>query len=263
MITLIETQAQQIEALRHAVDTLEGRLALRSELDVIVAHELRTPLTVIAGALETLHDMELDDDRVRRLVAMAHEQSDHLSDVVEELLVPQRHGGPVVARAKLVVVDLASIVAKALAAVSVRLGDREVATEVPEGFQMATSPVRLTAIMVNLFENASRYGGDPIECRAGVDARDKVWIEVVDNGPGLRGADPEDLFDAFAQGSDGADEGRGVGLYMVRMLARSMGGEATLTERPEGGCVARVELPQRRAADPRVPAHAHGSRSES
>jgi len=250
MVALIETQAQQIEALRHAVDALEGRLALRSELDVIVAHELRTPLTVIAGALETLHDMEIDDDRVRRLVTMAHEQSGHLSEVVDELLVPQPHGSPAVNRAKLVVVDLATIVNRALAAVSVRLRDRHVTADVPSDLEVATSPVRLTAILVNLLENAARYGADPIVCRAGATARDRVWIEVVDAGSGLGGADPEDLFAAFVQGPDGADEGRGVGLYLVRALARSMGGDATLRDGQHGGCVARVELPQRRGGDP-------------
>jgi two-component system sensor histidine kinase KdpD len=249
MIALIETQAQQIEALRDAVDALEGRLALRSELDVIVAHEVRTPLTVITGALETLADMPVADDRITKLVAMATEQATHLGGVVDELLEPQGNGGPVVNRARLIVADLGTLMTRALAAVSIRLRDRHVETDFPEGLKIATAPTRLTAIVVNLLENAARYGADPVTCRAGV-GDGVVWIEVADRGVGLGGLDPEDLFEPFTQGVQATDEGRGVGLFLVRMLARSMGGEATLADRAGGGCVARVELPQRRANDP-------------
>jgi signal transduction histidine kinase len=252
MVALIETQSQQIEALRQAVDRLEGRLALRSELDVIVAHEVRTPLTVITGALETLGEVPTDDERIQRLVAMAHEQATHLTGVVEELLVPQSNGGPVVNRGALVVTDLGEIVNRALAAASVRAAGRRIAVDVPTGLELATSPTRLTAILVNLLENALRYGRDPVECRARVESA-SVVLEVTDRGAGLGGIDPEELFSPFVQGPDGAPDGKGVGLYLVRMLARSMGGDATLADGPRGGCVARVDLPQRRAADPLTP----------
>ena len=76
-------------------------------------------------------------------------------------------------------------------------------------------------------------------------------LEVADRGPGLRGVPPEVLFEAFARGDSDDDEpGQGVGLYVVRMLARSLGGEATVAERPGGGTTARVTLPQRRIEDP-------------
>jgi two-component system phosphate regulon sensor histidine kinase PhoR len=250
---LIQTQTEQLESLRRAVEALEGRLALRSELDVIVAHEVRTPLTVITGALETLRDLPLGDERVTRLVTMAHEQASHLSGVAEELLLPQLNGGPAVTRARLVVVDAASVINRALAVASVRLGDRRVETEVPDGLQLATSPARLIAVITNLLENAIRYGADPIGCRVSRQEGPVVRIEVTDRGAGLAGADPEELFEAFTQGPDGVDEGRGVGLYLVRMLARSMGGDATLADRRDGGCVARVDLPQRRSEDPVAP----------
>jgi two-component system osmolarity sensor histidine kinase EnvZ len=74
-------------------------------------------------------------------------------------------------------------------------------------------------------------------------------LEVSDRGPGLESADAEELFTPFVQGADGDPSGRGVGLYLVRMLSRSMGGDVTLSDQPGGGCVARVELPQRRAED--------------
>lgn len=249
MVALIEAQAEQIQSLQRAVELLEGRLALRTELDVIVAHEVRTPLTVIAGALDTLIGMDHEDDRVRHLVQMAHGQADHLSGVVEELLSPQPTGDPAVDRARLTRVALERVVTRALAAVSTRLHGRVVDTQVPADLVVTTSTPRLTAILVNLLENAARYGGDgPIDCGGWVD--DGVLVlEVKDTGPGFGAMDPEELFSPFVQGSAGDAAGRGVGLFLVRMLAKSMGGDVTLGNRPGGGCVARVELPQRRGDD--------------
>jgi signal transduction histidine kinase len=249
MVALIGAQAEQIEALQRAVEVLEGRLALRTELDVIVAHEVRTPLTVITGALDTLSGMTIEDDRIRHLVGMAHAQADHLAGVVDELLAPQHTGDPVVDRARLSRVALERVVTRALAAVSTRMHGRRIETLVPADLVVTTSPPRLTAILVNLFENAARYGGDgPIACRGQLD-NGMLVLEVVDDGPGLGGVDPETLFTPFVQGGAADPAGRGVGLYLVRMLAKSMGGDVSLADRPDKGCVARVELPQRRAED--------------
>ena len=74
-----------------------------------------------------------------------------------------------------------------------------------------------------------------MELRAGLEGRTLV-VEVVDRGPGLGGDAAEQLFEPFSRGTgvDGVP-GRGVGLFLVRMLARSLGGTATLDERPAGG----------------------------
>jgi signal transduction histidine kinase len=249
MVALIGAQAEQIEALQRAVEVLEGRLALRTELDLIVAHEVRTPLTVITGALDTLNGMEIEEERLRHLVEMAHAQADHLSGVVEELLAPQHTGDPVVDRARLSRVALERVVTRALAAVSTKLQGRQVETSVPDDLVVTTSPPRLTAILVNLLENAARYGGaGTIFCNASM-ADGMLILEVVDDGPGLGDVEPERLFAPFVQGPSGDPSGRGVGLYLVRMLAKSMGGNVSLANGEASGCVARVELPQRRAED--------------
>jgi two-component system sensor histidine kinase KdpD len=249
MISLIEAQARQIKALQSAVDVLEGRLALRTELDVIVAHEVRTPLTVVSGALDTLVDIDVDDERVRQLVLMAHAQAEHLAGVVDELMAPQPTGDPAVERARLVRVALERVVTRALASVSTRMQGRVVDTDIPADLIVTTSPPRLAAILVNLLENAARYGGSgPIECRGALEGGVLV-LEVADRGPGLGAVDPETLFAPYTQGPDGDPNGRGVGLYLVRMLAQSMGGDVTLGNRAGGGCVARIDLPQRRGSD--------------
>ena len=119
--------------------------------------------------------------------------------------------------------------------------------------EINTAPARLSAILVNLLDNAAKYGGDHlVELRAAVEGSTLV-VEVSDRGPGLGGRPAEELFEAFVRGDVGQTPGKGVGLYVVRKLARSMAGDVTLKDRPGGGLVARLVLPQRRQADAEGP----------
>src|SRR5438067_6304470 len=88
MVSLIEVQAEQVAALRHAVDKLEGMLALRAELDTMVAHEVRTPLTVVHGVLATLQVLPAGHPDRSVLVDQALEHTRRLADVVKHLLTP-------------------------------------------------------------------------------------------------------------------------------------------------------------------------------
>lgn len=232
------------------ISDLEAQLAARAEVDVLVAHEVRTPLTVILGGIETALTLPDGHPELRPLLARMLRQAQGLRAVVEVLLTPVSPGGNHT-RAPQETVLLADIVEDALDAVSLRLPRRRVVVEGVAGIRLRTSPARLTAILVNLLENAARYGGHgPVEVRAELHRRWVVRILVADRGPGLCGADPEALFEPYRQGPSPHHEGRGLGLYLVRQLARSLGGEVTLADRPGGGAVATVSLPQRRVDDP-------------
>jgi signal transduction histidine kinase len=234
---------------------LEAQLAARAEVDVLVAHEVRTPLTVILGGIETALALRDGHPELRPLLARMLRQAQGLRAVVEVLLSPVSPGGTH-SRAPQETVALAEVVEDALDAVSLRLPRRRVVVEGVAGLRVRTSPARLTAILVNLLENAARYGGTgPVEVRAELRRRWALRIFVADRGPGLRGLDPEELFEPYRQGPNAHREGRGLGLYLVRQLARSLGGDATLADRPGGGAVATVSLPQRRTDDPAPPDH--------
>jgi signal transduction histidine kinase len=99
-------------------------------------------------------------------------------------------------------------------------------------------------LLANLIGNAVKYAGHA-EVRLHRE-HDTAIIEVSDAGPGMT---PDDLARAFepffrAERSRSRDTGGiGLGLPSVRAVARAHGGEATITNRPGGGLVARVVLP--------------------
>ena len=98
----------------------------------------------------------------------------------------------------------------------------------------------------NLLENACKWGRGRVQVAAGPSGADRLLLVVDDNGPGLA---PPEREAAMARGArlDESAPGSGLGLSIVRDLARAYGGDLRLRESPLGGLRAEVDLP--RAAD--------------
>jgi two-component system OmpR family sensor kinase len=105
-------------------------------------------------------------------------------------------------------------------------------------------PIALKRLVVNLVENALKYGH---VARGSVFADgDMAIIEIDDDGPGVPLAELERVFEPFFRGEPSRNRetgGIGLGLAVVRSLARAHGGDVTLLNRPEGGLRASVRLP--------------------
>lgn len=253
LVGLVEAQAAQLDSLRAAMSTLEGRIALRTEVDRLLAHELRTPLTVVLGVLQTLTDDDIDPALRRDLVTRALAQATQLTDVLDDMLTPAPEGGPLFSRARMRTTPLTPLLEQAAGAVPHLRTSGRLVIEADRDVQISTAPSRFVAVIVNLLENAAKYGSDGrVVLRAAIVGDDLV-VEVCDQGPGLDGVPSDVLFQAFSRGRHpGEAPGHGIGLYMVRMLARSLGGDATIAAGPDSGTIARVTLPQRRDDDPAV-----------
>ncbi len=248
MVALLEAQAYEIRSLQRARRNLEERLEVLVGLDALVADQLRSPVAVIERQLEELR-ARADDARCQVLVDEGLAQVRSVFGVIGELVHPQEMGPTPLERARLVTVPLDGLVEQVLTLMAHSLERSRIEVDLPPGFMITTAPRRVVSILINLFENAAAHGGDgPIECRAEA-LGDWLAIEVSDRGPGLGGIDPEALFQPMATDDDGGGGDGVTGLYLVRMLARSLGGGATVADRAGGGMSARVELPHRREGE--------------
>lgn len=253
MVTLLEAQAYEIRCLQRAIRHLEGRLQVLVGLDALVADQLRAPVAAIQHGLEELGARA--DTGCQALVDEGLAQVRCAYDVIAQLVEPQQLSPVAVERARVVTVPLDGLVEQALTLLATTLDRSRVAVDLPAGLMITTAPRRLVAVLINLFENAAHHGGDgPIECKAQA-LGDGLAIEVSDRGPGL-GGNPEALFQPAKADEDGDQQEGGTGLYLVRMLARSLGGDATVADRPGGGTSARVTLPQGREEEA-CPAPSH------
>jgi signal transduction histidine kinase len=107
-------------------------------------------------------------------------------------------------------------------------------------------PKLLRRMVRNLLENAVRYGaGTPIEVRLARVGDAALRLDVCDGGPGIPEPERERIFEPFYRiaGASEAAGGVGLGLALVRQIARRHGGEAHCLANGGGACL-RVTLPQ-------------------
>ena len=220
----------------------------KSDLVTTISHELRTPMAAVYGAAETLlhRDKELTDEQRRQLLEMIAKQSSRLSQITEEVLLTSS-----LDRGELQVedraVDVREVVRTAVEAITVSFPGAAVTVEIADDLGAASGdPDRIQQVLVNLLDNALKYGGGgPIEVRVET-ATDVVRVSVTDSGPGILPADRERIFEKFFRADPQmtyAPSGTGLGLYISRELARRMGGSLLVSSRPGSGATFVLELP--------------------
>ncbi|WP_370327458.1 sensor histidine kinase, partial [Euzebya sp.] len=248
------------DRLRETTQVLEGRTAdlseanaaLRSarraqaEFVAVTNHELRTPLTAIRGFARTLQVRwdDMDEASRRAAVDAIDAQSKRLGELVEDVLTvsSMRAGGVAVAPRPL---QLRCWLTEATEVAGV-----EAEVDCPGDLMVQADATRLLQILVHLLSNAAKYGAAPIVV-AGEPRGDRVVVSVRDHGPGVPPDFQGRMFEEFTQASEGESrtaDGYGLGLAIVRYLARALGGDVTYRTAPGrggagGGAVFEVDLP--------------------
>ncbi|GLY02679.1 MULTISPECIES: PAS domain S-box protein [Actinoplanes] len=219
---------------------LEEANQLKLDLIGMLGHEIGNPLCAIIGNTETALDNwdDLPPARQRRLVEVVDRNAHRLDAIVREVLA-------------LVALDAGKLTAhpeptpvreRLLAAVAAS-GDEPVLSGA-DGVAALVQPGHLDQIITNLLSNAAKYGGGATAVDVRRDGR-TVLIGVTDEGAGVPEGFRPQLFERFARSgaTAGRVRGTGLGLYIVRELARANRGDVTYRPRPGGGSVFTLALP--------------------
>jgi two-component system osmolarity sensor histidine kinase EnvZ len=233
-----EAGPEEIRTLARAFNQMSRDLArLESDRALILAgvsHDLRTPLARLrlsmemSGADPSLKQgMESDIDEIDRIIG-------------QFLDFARSEGGEPTAP-----VDLAVLARGCVERYRERShavdGEIEPVPEI-EGRALA-----LKRMLVNLVDNALRYGEKDVVVATRADGRDAV-VEVRDRGPGIPAGEIDRLKQPFTrlEAARTGHSGSGLGLAIVERIARMHGGTFDLLPREGGGLIARVRLPTRR-----------------
>ncbi|HMN71405.1 MAG TPA: DUF4118 domain-containing protein [Rhodoblastus sp.] len=243
------------EAVKAAL--LEENEKVRDALLTSLSHDLRTPLASIAGAASSLRDL---GDRMSAadradLLASIEEDTGRLSRFVANLLDMSRiEAGGLKARRDRV--DVGEVVQSAIERCRKAFPRSVIRASVAPDLPAARGDARLLEqVLFNLLDNAQKYGGDG---ETAVHARregDQLVLSVTDEGPGIRPADLERVFEKFYRGGrmDGRKAGTGLGLSICKGLIEAMGG-TIVAESPavrRRGARISIRLPVGEAPPPR------------
>jgi len=215
-----------------------------------IAHDLKTPLTRLRNRAEAALRADAKDSEHRAALAAVIEESDNLIRVFNALLMIARaeagysSDNMATFDADAVVRDIAEMYEPVAEEQGVRL---DVAAQ--DGLAVTGSRELLGQALVNLVDNALKYGGTGDEPRIAIEARrvgDRVEIVVADRGPGIAPSDRERVVGRFVRLENSRSRpGSGLGLSLAAAVARMHHGALRIEDNAPGLRVA-LSLPAMR-----------------
>jgi signal transduction histidine kinase len=228
------TGSREVAAATEAFNRMQERLRRyvedRTAMVGAIAHDLRTPLTRLRFRIEAA------PDDIRGKLAAEIDQMDAMISATLAFVRDTTRAGP---RERL---ELSSLVESILDEAAETGSDARALPS--DRLVVEGDPVALRRLVGNLVGNALKYGQ---RVRGRVYVEDGCAIvEIEDDGPGVPPLEIERLFEPFYRGEPSRSRetgGAGLGLAVVRSIARGHGGDVTLHNRAGGGLTARVSLP--------------------
>lgn len=251
----IELYRQRLEILSHRDELKAYAKALRAadrrknEFIAMLGHELRNPVMAFRAGLQLL-ERQTDPARKADIQARMGIQAHHLSRLIEDLLdVARIDQGKISLKRERVTVQ--SIIESAVdtSRPKIEAGRHALTVNVPGGpVWLDGDFTRLSQVVSNLLTNAAKY--TPAEGRIRLSAdveRDRIRIEIADNGVGVPHEMQASIFELFTQSKgpdDRSRDGLGIGLALVRQLVEMHDGAIELESAgPGAGSCFRLWLP--------------------
>lgn len=232
---------RQERTIRRQLESLSQLQALKDDLVALLVHDLRNPLTALRTAMQLIAPSIPPEEQ--RLFSLAERALVRVMDGVSDLLKVRmlERGELPLERAVFDAGQLAREVATTLepAALGFKV---TLSVSAPDVVEAHADRTLLTRALENLVMNAVRHTKDTVELEV-TRVQDRVLFAVIDRGPGVPDFLKAELFDMFgslALKGSGGRRGHGLGLYLVRLVARAHGGEVVVRDREGGG--ARFEL---------------------
>jgi signal transduction histidine kinase len=220
------------------LDRLEVGATRQRRFVADASHELRSPIAAIRTQLEVAQRHAGPDDWPAVATAVLAEEA-RLEGLVTDLLALalDDEGAPPPSA----LVDLVAVVAEE----ADRARRVPVTVDAGDGAVVLGDRSALRSAVAHLLDNGARHARTTVEAAVTVDAG-QVELVVDDDGAGIALEDRERVFERFTRLDEGRSRdrgGAGLGLAVVRAVARRHGGDSTVTESPLGGARVSVSLP--------------------
>lgn len=224
----------EVQELRAANEALK-------EFVAVAAHEIRGPMAAILGYAATMQRKwdELPVEEKKEFLGIIERRSRYLTRLLDSLLtISKIEAGALEVRPE--DLDVGRAVEQALEDLHER---SQVVVRCPPGVRVFADPDHVERVLVNFVRNAQKYGKPPIEVEC-VEEGDDLVLTVSDRGDGIPDDFAAKLFEKFARATvEPTERGAGLGLSIVRGLARANGGDAWYESNHPKGSRFRARFP--------------------
>jgi signal transduction histidine kinase len=238
------------EELKNKNKKLEELSKEKSEYLHIAAHDLKSPLSSILGLAELMKDEFTSANEMRQHAEFIYISAFRMHDLIKQFLnVDAIESGEKMVKSRQV--DLAHSIVQVIEHFKYRAQwkDIQLSVDLPDGgLNVNADPSIFREIIDNLISNAVKYSpkGKQIWVK-GIDLKQKIRIEVIDEGPGISEKDQQYLFQKFKRLTPEPTEGEGstgLGLYIAKKMTNAMDGNLWCESDGETGSTFILELPK-------------------
>jgi signal transduction histidine kinase len=198
----------------------------------IVGHDLRTPLSALVTGTQLLSCKYPEEPVVQRLLRSAT----RMGELVEDIMARSEAFSGSTARDEVEATDLAEVVQEAAEELSAAFSGSHIAVTSAGPIHTKLNGTRVRQAVANLVRNALQYGaqGRPVTIALCAVGSDQISLSVHNEGGSIPPELVPMLFEPFRRGCDAPGRGAGLGLYIVKELAMSMGGSVSVSSGVSG-----------------------------
>ncbi len=245
---------EQLQRVGHAVEVFKTRLEEEREntkaMITDISHQLKTPVAALKLSLELLDDAQITGEEKREFLSRGKQEVEKLDHLMGMLINISRLEADMI-HLEPKSVSLKATLIRAVNGIYIKAEEKNIEIEVKEFADIELiHDSRWTAEAIsNVLDNAVKYSPGGTQIRIRVEPMvSYVFVEVEDEGIGIEKSDYQNIFKRFYRGDRPeveAQEGAGVGLYLVRRIFEGQGGNVCVVPSHRKGTVMRMMLPKK------------------
>lgn len=229
---------------RQEIEILRANEQFRKEFLMNLAHELRTPIFTVQGYIDTLLGGALDDPAVnKKFLTNASKGIDRLVRLVDDLgeISKLESGRIPIIQETFIIQDLVTDVFEEM---SLSAAEKKITLSLKKGteggLQVYADKPKIKQVLVNLIENAIKYGNEGGNITVGCYLMDDkhVYVEISDDGPGIAEEHLPRIFERFYRADRSRSRtigGTGLGLAIVKHIVEAHGQTVNVRSKPGVG----------------------------
>lgn len=257
--TGIRSQLQeQLERVGYAVEVYKNQLEDEKEntksMITDISHQLKTPVSALGLSLDLLGDEQITEEEKREFLERGKQEVEKLKQLMGTLVNLSRLEADMI-RLEPVKASLKATLVRAVNGIYFKAEEKKIEIEMKEfsDMELLHDPRWTAEAISNVLDNAVKYspGGSTVRIRV-ESMVSYVFIEVEDEGIGIEKCEYQNIFKRFYRGKKPeveAQEGAGVGLYLVRKIFEEQGGNVCAVPAHHRGTVIRMMLPKKYMLD--------------